>query len=62
MSIETKYIRAKRLAPLLAIAEPTLWRWLKYDPTFPKPVRFSGKVTAWLYTDIEAWINAKKGA
>ncbi|MBA2660086.1 MAG: AlpA family phage regulatory protein [Nitrosospira sp.] len=61
MNTWAKYIRAKRLAPQLAISEPTLWRWLKKDPTFPKPVKLSARVTAWLIADIQTWLDAKKG-
>ena len=56
-----QFIRAKNLAPHLAVSEPTLWRWLKEDPTFPKPVKLSGRVTAWKISEIESWAEAKRG-
>jgi len=53
------FIRAKKLAPELDVSEPTLWRWLKEDPTFPKPVKLSARVTAWKLSEIQAWLDAK---
>jgi predicted DNA-binding transcriptional regulator AlpA len=62
---------AQRRAPKLAIRLPrvcdhtasppaTVWRWSKYDPTFPKPFRLSAGVTCWDEGEILDWIEAKK--
>jgi predicted DNA-binding transcriptional regulator AlpA len=55
------YIRVKRLAPELAVSVPTVWRWLKEDPTFPKPVKLSARVTAWDISEVSAWLDSRKG-
>lgn len=62
MSIGKGYIRVAKLAPELAVSVPTVWRWLKEDPTFPKPVKLSARVTAWRISDVESWIQSKEGA
>lgn len=61
MNTSAKYIRAKKLAPELAISEPTLWRWVKENPAFPKPLKLSAKVTAWKISEISAWLDSRKG-
>lgn len=62
MNTSARYIRAKMLAPQLAVSEPTLWRWLKEDPTFPRPVKLAPRVTVWRISEIEAWAASKKSA
>lgn len=62
MNKAKEYIRVKQLAPKLAVSEPTIWRWLKQNPDFPKPLRLSNRVTAWKISEIESWAEAKRGA
>lgn len=53
------YIRQALLVPtIIPISPATLWRWVKLGQ-FPKPVRFSGKVTAWRVDDVIAWLMSK---
>jgi predicted DNA-binding transcriptional regulator AlpA len=35
-------------------------RWLRVDPTFPRPVKLSPGCTRWLLREIEAWEASKK--
>lgn len=37
----------------------TIWRWLKTDPKFPKPIKLSPRCTRWKLEDILAWEQAK---
>jgi predicted DNA-binding transcriptional regulator AlpA len=61
MNKAKEYIRAKKLAPQLDVSIPTVWRWSRENPDFPKPYRLSGRVTAWKISEIEAWAEAKRG-
>jgi predicted DNA-binding transcriptional regulator AlpA len=47
--------RARDLAALCAISEPTLWRWHAAG-LVPGPVRIAG-TTRWLRTDVELWMS-----
>ncbi len=47
--------------PLLPFSGPTLWRKVK-EGTFPKPVKFSSRVTAWRVGDVREWLKAKRTA
>jgi predicted DNA-binding transcriptional regulator AlpA len=47
--------RVKTVAMLLAVSVPTVWRWAKVRPDFPKPTRQTASVTTWSIDEIEAW-------
>ncbi|MDT3669518.1 MAG: AlpA family phage regulatory protein [Aromatoleum sp.] len=54
---ETGYVRPSQLVPvILPISHPTLWRWVKAGK-FPKPVKLSGRVSAWRVEDVRAWLK-----
>lgn len=57
-----KYISDKQLAEQFGVHRPTIWRWAKNDPTFPKPVRLSPGCTRWKLAEIEAWEAAREVA
>ncbi|MEL7593893.1 MAG: helix-turn-helix transcriptional regulator [Aeromonas veronii] len=52
------YVRAKILAPMLGIAEVTLWRWAA-DGKIPKPIKLGARVTAWRAEDVRRWMDAQ---
>lgn len=55
---ETGFLRARQLVrDFLPFSEPTLWRWVK-EGKFPKPHKFSSKVTAWRVEDVRAWFGS----
>ena len=39
-----------------------LWRLLRNDPTFPKPIKLSGNQNYWLVSDLEQWEASKREA
>lgn len=51
----------RQLADRYNVSKPTIWRWLKSNPDFPKPVRFSPGCTRWKIAEIEAY-EARKVA
>ncbi|QPC94745.1 AlpA family transcriptional regulator [Mesorhizobium sp. INR15] len=40
----------------------TVWRWLKSDPSFPRPVSLSSGCSRWRIADLEAWEHQKSAA
>lgn len=60
--MSTIYINDVQLAARYGVHRMTPWRWLKEDPTFPKPFRLSGRCTRWKASDIEQWERAKQAA
>jgi prophage regulatory protein len=46
-----------QVASLLGIGRATVWRWLKDDPDFPKPIKFRDTTTRWFLNDIIEYIN-----
>lgn len=50
--------RPNSAAPL-PFSAPTLWRKVKAG-TFPKPVKFSSRVTCWNVGSVRAWIAAQE--
>lgn len=49
------YISDKQAAERYGVSRPTIWGWLKKDPTFPKPLALSPGCTRWRLADLEAW-------
>lgn len=59
-TIPTK--RALGIAALCAklnFGRTTVWRRLKDDPTFPRPVVLGGNSQRWLESEIDAYLEAK---
>ena len=42
---------------LLPVSPTTIWRWLKTDPNFPKPIKIGKGITAWQLNEIDTWLN-----
>lgn len=57
-----KYVSDKQVADRFGVSRITIWRWVKVDPTFPRPVAFSPGCTRWKLVDIEAWEAAREAA
>ena len=50
-----QYTSYRELAERFGIHRCTLWRWAKYDPSFPKPIKLTSGCTRWRAADIDAW-------
>ena len=55
---KVKMLRAKDVARLLAIPKSTLWLYVERGD-FPKPIKFSERVSVWPTYMVEEWINRK---
>lgn len=52
--------RAKDVLKFVPVCRSTLWNMVK-DGKFPKPIKLSGKITAWRNADVLAWLEAQGG-
>lgn len=53
-------LRVKGVAAYLGCGVATVWRRTKDDPTFPKPIKLSPRVTVWKLSEIEAWVQSRR--
>ena len=54
------YLTVQSVAKHYGISVPTVWRWLKSNPDFPKPVRLGVRITRWRIEDIESYTGIAK--
>ena len=52
-------IRAPVVAVMLSVSRSTVWRWSKFKPEFPRPIKISTGVTAWKLSEIQEWIEGR---
>ena len=53
------YLSDRQLGTRYNVHFLTPRRWVREDPTFPKPVKLSPGCTRWRLSDLEAWEAAK---
>ncbi len=51
-----------QVAERLTVSAPTVWRYNRVDPTFPKPLKLSPGCTRWRSDAIDAWLAARDEA
>jgi prophage regulatory protein len=56
----SRAIRLPRVSDLTGASRATVWRWVKTEPTFPKPFALSAGVTCWDEGEILDWVESKK--
>lgn len=56
------FVSDKQVAERYGVTRPTVWRWLKSDPAFPKPISLSPGCTRWKLDEIESWEAARRAA
>jgi len=49
------YLSDLLVAQRYKVGRTTIWRWVKTDPKFPKPIKLSPGCTRWKACDLEAW-------
>jgi prophage regulatory protein len=59
---KTRAIRLTEVMQLTGASRPTIWRWSKSDPTFPRPFHLSSAITCWDEAEILNWLAMKKSA
>lgn len=56
------YLSDQMIAGRYSVSRQTVWRWLKTDPTFPKPISLSPGCTRWKASELDAWEAARSRA
>ena len=62
MTSPETYLTDLDLAARYGVHRSTPWRWVKTDPTFPKPVVLSPGCTRWKGSELLAWETSKARA
>lgn len=52
----------KQVAARLTVTPPTVWRYLRDDETFPRPLKLSPGCTRWRADEIEHWLATRPNA
>jgi len=60
IGINIKYIRAKEVSKKLSLGMSSLY-YLLGNTDFPKPYRVSEKIVIWKESEIDLWLENKKG-
>lgn len=55
---DSALLREREILPLLPWSSPTLWRRVKTGD-FPEPIRLEGRITAWRWASVRAWLEAQ---
>jgi predicted DNA-binding transcriptional regulator AlpA len=60
-----QFLSDRQAAERYGVGRATIWRWLREDPSFPRPVRFTPGCTRWSLPELLAWeasrINPEAG-
>lgn len=54
-----KYLSDKQVAERYGVTVPTVWRWHKSDPKFPRAIKLSSGTTRWNLSEVEAWEKSR---
>jgi prophage regulatory protein len=55
------YLSDRQIGERFGVHHLTPRRWVREDPTFPRPVKLSPGCTRWKLSEIEAWEALKAG-
>lgn len=55
-------LKIKQVCKKIGMSRATVYRLLKIDPSFPKPLKLAASAIGWLEADIEAWLISKKSS
>lgn len=59
MELQNTYLTDLQLANIYSVTRQTIWRWVKDDANFPKPIKLSGGATRWKSQEIKNWEENK---
>lgn len=54
-------LRKREVLGLLKISDPTLWR-MEHAGSFPRRVQLGGNSVGWIFSEVNAWLEARKAA
>jgi len=53
------YLSDQQVANRYGLTRQTVWRWVRTDPNFPRPVKLTPGCTRFKLSEVEAWEAAK---
>jgi prophage regulatory protein len=56
-----RFLREDDVRELTGLSRMTRWR-LAQSGDFPKPIRLAARATAWLESDVRAWMESRTNA
>jgi prophage regulatory protein len=56
------YLTDKQIAGRFGLHHLTIRRWVRENPSFPKPIKLSAGCARWKLSEIEAWEKAQAEA
>lgn len=54
---DSALLRERQVRAVVPYSAPTLWRRVKTGE-FPQPIRLPGRITAWRWGDVRAWLES----
>ncbi len=51
-----EWLSVRRASEMFGVSEATLWRWIKYRPDFPRPVKFSKGCTRLSVAQLDQYV------
>ena len=58
MEKNKKFIRINSVMEKTGLAKSTVWAWVK-ENRIPAPIKLSPRVTVWIESELDEWINCK---
>jgi predicted DNA-binding transcriptional regulator AlpA len=55
-------LRPAQVAEKLGVSVPTIWRYCRNNPKFPRPSKLSERVTVFDEAELDAYLNAAQKA
>lgn len=55
-------LRLPAVCHAVGASRASVWRWVKNDPSFPKPFSLGKNSTGWDAAELSAWIESRKAA
>lgn len=53
------FLTISEVAARYSVSRTSIWRWLKTDQNFPKPIQIAKATLRWRVSDLEAWESAQ---
>lgn len=57
-----RFMRPAQAAEKLGVSLPTLWRYARNNPSFPRPSKLSERVTVFDESELDAYVTSKRAA
>jgi predicted DNA-binding transcriptional regulator AlpA len=55
------FLTDKQLGGRWGVTRQTIWKWLRDDPSFPRPTQLSAGTTRWRLDEVEVWEVSRRG-